>query len=123
MLRCIPFLALLLFCECGGDNQVFVNKDETILFRTSEDNLIFSLEIDGDFKYHDSLLNRDVPLGFPIGTYKKKKDSSVIHLSINGKDTVFKYPLFEVDSILFGLTEKRNFYIATNRNKNAWIFD
>lgn len=123
MLRCILFLMVLGFYKCGGDNKVTHAENETVLFRSSEHNLVFSLEIDNDFKYHDSLLNRDVVLGYPIGSYKKKKDSSVIHLRINEKDTMFKYPLFEVDSILFGLTQNRNFYIVTNRNKNAWIID
>jgi len=99
------------------------SRDETVLFRTSERDLVFSLTIDGDFSYYDSLLNKDIVLGYPIGSYKKRKDSSVIHLQINERDTTFKYPLFKVDSILFGLTESRKFYIITNHDKNAWIID
>jgi hypothetical protein len=123
MLRYILALILLCLYSCGGNNSVIHAKHETILFRSSEHNLIFSLQIDNDFKYYDSLLNKNVALAYAIGTYKKKKDSSIIHLRINDKDTIFKYALFEIDSILFGLTQNRNVYIVTNRNKNAWVID
>ncbi len=121
MLRYIFLLAVIGFYKCGGEKKNTLSKDETVLFRTSEHNLVFSLTIDNDFTYYDSLVNKDVVLGYPIGSYKKKKDSSVIHLKINEKDTTFKYPLFKVDSILFGLTGSRKFYIITNHDKSAWI--
>lgn len=123
MLRYIFLLAVMGFYKCGGEKKNTPSKNATVLFRTSEHNLIFSLTIDNDFTYHDSLLNKDIVLGYSIGSYKKKKDSSVIHLRINEKDTTFKYPLFKVDSILFGLTESRKFYIITNHDRNAWIID
>ena len=122
MLRYI-FLILMVFYKCSGDKNVITSKDETVLFRTSEHNLVFSLTIDNDFTYRDSLINRDIILGYSIGKYKKKKDSSIIHLRINNKDTIFKYPLFKVDSILFGLKPNKSFYIRTIHDKNAWIID
>jgi hypothetical protein len=123
MLRYIFLLAVMGFYKCGSEKKNTPSKDETVLFRTSEHNLIFSLTIDNDFTYHDSLVNKDIVLGYSIGRYKKKKDSSVIHLRINEKDTTFKYPLFKVDSILFGLTGSRKFYIITNHDRNAWVID
>ncbi len=122
MLRYIFLLAVFGFYKCGENNNT-TSKNATVLFRTSEHNLIFSLTIDNDFTYHDSFLNKDIVLGFSIGSYKKKKDSSVIHLRINERDTIFKYPLFKVDSILFGLTASRKFYIITNHDRDAWIID
>jgi hypothetical protein len=111
------------FYKCGEEKKSTPSKDETVLFRTSEHDLVFNLTIDNDFTYYDSLLNKNIVLGYSIGSYKKKKDSSVIHLRINAKDTTFKYPLFEADSILFGLTGSRKFYIITNHDRNAWLFD
>jgi hypothetical protein len=123
MLRYIFLLMLMVFYKCGGEKKNTSSRDKTILFRTSEHDLVFSLTIDNDFAYYDSLLNKDIVLGYSIGSYKKQKDSSVIHLRINEKDTTFKYPLFKVDSILFGLTGSRKFYIFTNHDKNAWVID
>ncbi len=123
MLRYIFLLAVMGFYKCVGDKKNTPSKDETVLFRTSEHNLVFSLKIDNDFTHYDSLVNKDIVLGYSIGNYKKKKDSSVIHLRINERDTTFKYPLFKVDSILFGLTGSRKFYIITNHDRNAWIID
>ena len=128
MLRYIFLLAVFGFYKCGGEkkntpSKNTPSKNATVLFRTSEQFLIFSLKIDNDFTYHDSLLNKDIVMGYSIGSYKKKKDSSVIHLRINEKDTTFKYPLFKVDSIMFGLTGSRKFYIITNQDINHWIID
>lgn len=123
MIRYIFLLTVIWFYECGGGKKNTPSKDKTVLFRTSEHNLVFRLTIDDDFTHYDSLVNKDVVLGYPIGCYKKKKDSSVIHLKINEKDTTFKYPLFKVDSILFGLTGSRNFYIITNNDKSAWVVE
>ncbi len=121
MLRYIFILALIGFNKCGNERKSVPSKDETVIFRTSEYNLIFSLTINNDFTYYDSLLNKDVVLGYSIGSYKKQRDSSIIHLRINERDTTFKYPLFKADSILFGLTGSRKFYIITNHDRNAWI--
>jgi hypothetical protein len=123
MIRYFFILTLIGFYKCGGEDKGIPSKDVTVLFRTSEHNLVFSLKIDNEFTYYDSLLNKDVVLGYSIGNYKKQKDSSIIYWRINEKDTIFKYPLFNVDSILFGLSGSRKFYIITNHDKNAWIID
>lgn len=121
ILRVIYFLAAIGFYNCGGEKNDVLFKDKTVLFRSSEYNLVFCLTINNDFNYCDSLINKDVVLGFPIGSYKKQKGNSVIHLRINDKDTIFEYPLFKVDSILFGLNGGGNFYIISNHDKNAWV--
>jgi hypothetical protein len=123
VLRCFFLLSTIGFIRCDGGKAVHKAGDETILFRTSQYNLVFRLTIDDDFTYYDPLLNREIVFGYPIGKYKKKKDSSIIHLRINDKDTIFKYALFEVDSILLGLSGNRDFYIITNHNKDAWVID
>jgi len=88
-----------------------------VIFRTSEHNLIFSLSIDDKFSYSDSLRNENITIGYKIGVFKKDTNKlSTIKLKINSKDTVFQFPLYKVDSILFGLTAKRSFYIITNKD-------
>lgn len=122
MIRYLLILVILGLFQCNGNHRNSTN-DETIIFRTSEHNLIFSLKIDSQFNYYDSFLNKDIILGYPIGKYKKHKDSSLIYLRINERDTTFKYPLYLADSVLFGLTEKRYFNIVNNHNKLAWVID
>jgi hypothetical protein len=123
MLRYIFLFGLMAFCKSGKERTHPPPKAETVLFRTSEHNLVFRLTIDNCFTYYDSLLNQDIVMGYSIGSYKKQNDSSLINLKINEKDTTFKYPLYKADSILFGLTGSRHFYIITNHDRNAWIID
>ena len=78
MLRYIFLLAVLGFYKCGGEKKNTPSKNtplknSTVLFRTLENYLIFSLTIDNDYTYHDSLPNKDIVLGYSIGSYKKKK--------------------------------------------------
>ena len=121
MFRYIFLLAIIPLNQCRTDGRNKSSKDQTVLFRTCEHNLVFSLKIDNEFTHYDSLTNKNMVLGYSIGTYKKKQESSLIYLRINEKDTIFKCDLFKFDSILFGLTKNRNFYIITNHDRNAWI--
>jgi len=115
---------IILLSSCSPNRQKPQVVKETVIFRTSEHNLIFSLTIDDKFSYSDSLRNENVTLGYKIGVFKKDTNKlSTIKLKINDKDTVFQFPLYKVDSILFGLTAKRTFYIITNKDRNNWIFD
>ena len=82
------------------------------------------MNIDDNFSYYDSLRNEDIPLGFKIGAYDKHlKKISTIKLRINERDTLFQYPLYKVDSILFGLRPNGSFYVITNQNKDAWLME
>jgi hypothetical protein len=116
-------ILFILFQNCA-DQEMKPTKTETIIFRTSENNLIFRLNIDEEFDYYDSLLNRDITLGYKIGAYVKHQNTnSRIYLRINNKDTTFLFPLYKADSILFGLRQNGSFYIVTNHDKDAWIID
>ena len=62
------------------DDKRSPRDHDTILFKTSQAGLIFQLKVDDDFYYYDSLGNKDIVLGYPIGRIKKKKDISTIRL-------------------------------------------
>ena len=123
------YYLILLVISCLPSSCISVDKknsdsNKTNIFRTSESDLIFLLNIDDNFSYYDSLRNEDIPLGFKIGAYDKHlKKISTIKLRINERDTLFQYPLYKVDSILFGLRPNGSFYVITNQNKDAWLME
>jgi hypothetical protein len=99
-------------------------KDEIAIFRTSEQNLDFTLRIDSVLNYHSYKENKDITCCYKIGTIKKVDNKvSTVYLNINGQDTLFKLSLNKIDSIMFGRGVKKRFYIATNLNKDAWLRD
>lgn len=135
-LRKIHIYILLAVSFVTACNQVETNRqeelppynkatkpDETAIYRVSDPGLDFELKIDS-FHYHETDANRDITMGYKIGVVKKQQNHlSEIKLTVNGQDTSFRLPLYKVDSIMFGPRRNGKFFIATDREANAWIID
>ncbi len=78
---------------------------------------------DGEYMYErsfDSIYNSSSLL--LIKNYKPINDSIRINLKIDKNDTVVILPI-STKKILFGNDAKRNIFLFTEKNINAWIFD
>lgn len=93
------------------------------IFRSTEKVNLFVLRINDDFNYSDSSDKNYTQPWSLIKEYIPAGDSINVYLKIDNKDTSFIYNIRGVDSILFGRSYDRTFYITNNLDKDAWLFD
>lgn len=124
----LVLLAVTLSCliSCTSNEQVGIaNKatarDEIPIYRLAVGDT-FALKIDGVFSYQKEGRVLGVPpMGHRIGSIKKQEGKlSTISLEIDGQDTLFQFPLYKYDSIMFGYEMERGFLVETSFDANDW---
>jgi hypothetical protein len=92
-------------------------------FRASGYYKKFKLKINTDFNYSETNKTKgNGALGFYITNYKSSKKYVNITLSINDRDTSFKYFIHDKDSLMISLGWN-NAFVILNQRQYIWGYD